>query len=113
VDREDIQSALFLRGGWLVTGTASGRLLLWDASESRGALGRCVRVRVCVCVGDGWVLGVYVCWGWGGVGCVCVCWGWVLGVGGRVAVLLSRGVEALSCKLSMQADEHPSRQQQH
>ncbi|KIZ02878.1 hypothetical protein MNEG_5085, partial [Monoraphidium neglectum] len=42
-DRADIHSATFLRGGWLVTGTSGGRLLQWDASETRGGLGRCVR----------------------------------------------------------------------
>jgi hypothetical protein len=44
-DRADITSAAFLRGGWLVTGATGGRLLQWDASDARGCLGRCVRVR--------------------------------------------------------------------
>jgi hypothetical protein len=39
VDREDITAAAFAPGGWLLAGTAAGRLLQWDASA-----GRCVRV---------------------------------------------------------------------
>jgi hypothetical protein len=38
MEREDITAAAFAPGGWLLTGTASGRLLQWDTASAR-----CVR----------------------------------------------------------------------
>ena len=43
IEREDVTSGCFLPGGWLVTGTASGRLLVWDVSSERGSLARCMQ----------------------------------------------------------------------
>lgn len=45
-EKDDVMAAAFVTGGWLVTGTRGGRLLQWDASRRRGAMGRCVRVGV-------------------------------------------------------------------